>query len=80
MGGWAAVYMSPAARAGGDADVTFVKAIFAYVNFKYYFCNMKKEKIITIRVSEEEYDLIIEKAVKLGLSISAYLRMLGLKE
>ena len=54
--------------------------MFAYVNFKYYFCNMKKEKIITIRVSEEEYDLIIEKAVKLGLSISAYLRMLGLKE
>ena len=41
---------------------------------------MKKEKIITIRVSEEEYDLIIEKAVKLGLSISAYLRMLGLKD
>ena len=42
--------------------------------------NEKKEKIITIRVSEEEYDLIIEKAVKLGLSISAYLRMLGLKD
>ena len=41
---------------------------------------MKKEKIITIRVSEQEYELIIEKAVKLGLSISAYLRMLGLKE
>ena len=39
---------------------------------------MKKEKIITIRVSEQEYDLIIEKAVKLGLSISSYLRMLGL--
>ena len=34
MGGWAAVYMSPAARAGGDADVTFVKALFAYVNLQ----------------------------------------------
>lgn len=41
---------------------------------------MRKEKIITIRVSEQEYDLIIEKAAKLGLSISSYLRMLGLKD
>ena len=30
MGGWAVGYMSPAARAGGDADVTFV---YCYITF-----------------------------------------------
>lgn len=41
---------------------------------------MKKNKIVTIRISEEEYESILKKAIKLGLSISSYLRMLGLKE
>ena len=32
MGEWAVGYMSLPFRAGGDADVTFVKALFTYVN------------------------------------------------
>ena len=32
MGEWAVGYMSLPFRAGGDADVTFVKAIFSNVN------------------------------------------------
>ena len=25
----------------------------------YYICNMKKEKIVTIRISEEEYGILV---------------------
>mgnify|MGYP003586300951 CR=1 FL=1 len=39
-----------------------------------------KDKNIIVRVTINELELIKEKAFKLGLSISAYLRMLGLKE
>ncbi len=47
----------------------------------YYICNMKnkKEKIVTIRISEKEYDILNKNADKLGLSLSSYLRMCGLK-
>ena len=47
----------------------------------YYICNMKnkKEKIVTIRISEKEYDILNKNADKLGLSPSSYLRMCGLK-
>ena len=39
----------------------------------------KKEKIIAVRVSNEEISLIKEKADKIGLGLSAYIRMLALK-
>ena len=39
----------------------------------------KKQKIITIRTSEQEYDVLNKNADKLGLSLSSYLRMCGLK-
>jgi predicted DNA binding CopG/RHH family protein len=39
-----------------------------------------KDKIIAVRVTEEDLYLIKLKAKKLGLSISSYLRMLALKE
>ena len=39
-----------------------------------------KDKNIIVRVTINELEFIKEKAFKLGLSISAYLRMLGLKE
>lgn len=39
-----------------------------------------KDKNIIVRVTINELELIKEKAFKLGLSISAYLRMLGLKD
>ena len=39
-----------------------------------------KDKNIVVRVTKEELDIIKEKGNKIGLSISAYLRMLALKE
>lgn len=39
-----------------------------------------KDKNIVVRVTKEELDIIKEKCNKIGLSISAYLRMLALKE
>lgn len=39
---------------------------------------MKKEKIITLRVSEEEYSILFNNAKKIGLSLSAYIRMCAL--
>lgn len=39
---------------------------------------MKKEKIITIRVSENEYTLILATSKELGLTISSYVRMCAL--
>ena len=39
-----------------------------------------KNKIITVRITEEDLELIKLKASKLGLSISSYVRMLALKE
>ena len=44
----------------------------------YYICNMKKEKIVTIRISEEEYDILIKEASSIGLTLSAYMRMCAL--
>lgn len=46
----------------------------------YYLCSMKKkDKWIVVRVTNEELETIKVKANKVGLSISGYLRMLGLK-
>ena len=39
-----------------------------------------KNKIIAVRVTEEDLESIKNKSNKLGLSISSYLRMLALKE
>lgn len=39
-----------------------------------------KDKVIAVRVTENDLNLIKLKAEKLGLSISSYLRMLALKE
>lgn len=39
---------------------------------------MKREKIIPVRVSEEEYIKLKQKAEEKGLSISTYLRTIGL--
>ena len=39
---------------------------------------MKREKIIPVRVSEEEYMKLKQKAEEKGLSISTYLRTIGL--
>lgn len=39
-----------------------------------------KNKNIMVRVSEVEYEIILEKSKKLGLSISSYVRMVSLKE
>ena len=44
----------------------------------YYIYNMKKEKIVTIRISEEEYDILIKEASSIGLTLSAYMRMCAL--
>ena len=44
----------------------------------YYICNMKKEKIITLRVSEEELVLLNKECKKIGLSLSSYIRMCAL--
>ena len=40
--------------------------------------NNKKEKIVTIRISEEEYDILFNNSKKIGLSLSAYMRMCAL--
>lgn len=40
---------------------------------------MNKTKNVMVRVTEEEYNIIKAKAQKIGLSISAFLRMLALK-
>ncbi len=37
-----------------------------------------KTRPVQIRFSEEEYKLMEEKAVKLGLTVSAYLRLVAL--
>ena len=39
----------------------------------------KKEKIIPVRVSLEEEKTLLEKANKLGLKLSTYLRLSGLE-
>ena len=39
-----------------------------------------KDRNIMVRVSEDEFNIIKEKADKLGLSLSAYIRMLALKD
>lgn len=39
-----------------------------------------KDKNIMVRVSELEYETILQKAKYLGLSISSYVRMVALKE
>jgi uncharacterized protein (DUF1778 family) len=38
-----------------------------------------KRKQITVRVTEEEHDLITKKADDLGLTISEYLRLVAMK-
>jgi len=40
---------------------------------------MTKEKIINIRVSEEEYRLIESRAKDMKMTVSAYIRMVALK-
>lgn len=40
---------------------------------------MKKDKNIVVRVTNEELEIIKEKAQEAGLSISSFLRTLGLK-
>lgn len=53
--------------------------MFAYMKYLLYICIMEnKNKTIVVRVTNTELNLIKEKAFKLGLSISSYLRMLGL--
>ena len=39
----------------------------------------KRNKLIQIKISDEEDKIITEKAKKLGLSKTVFLRMLGLK-
>lgn len=39
----------------------------------------KREKIVPVRLSEEEEQLLIEKAKKVGLKLSTYLRLSALK-
>ena len=39
---------------------------------------MKKDKNIVVRVTNEDLEIIKEKAQEAGLSISSFLRMLGL--
>ena len=49
------------------------------MKYLLYICIMEnKNKTIVVRVTNTELNLIKEKAFKLGLSISSYLRMLGL--
>jgi hypothetical protein len=48
----------------------------------YYIYQMKKEtkiRIIPVRMTQESYEVIVNKAEQLGLTISAYLRMLALQ-
>ena len=40
---------------------------------------MKKDKNIVVRVTNEELEIIKGKSQEVGLSISSFLRMLGLK-
>lgn len=40
----------------------------------------KKKELIAVRVTEKEKELIQDKADKLGLSISSFVRMLALKD
>ena len=40
----------------------------------------KKQEVITVRVTPKEKETIQEKADKVGLSISSFVRMLALKE
>ena len=40
----------------------------------------KKKELIAVRVTEKEKELIQNKADKLGLSISSFVRMLALKD
>lgn len=40
----------------------------------------KKKEVIVVRVTEKEKDIIQEKADKVGLSISSFVRMLALKD
>lgn len=40
----------------------------------------KKKELIAVRVTEKEKEVIQEKADKVGLSISSFVRMLALKD
>ena len=40
----------------------------------------KKQEVIAVRVTSKEKETIQEKADKVGLSISSFVRMLALKE
>jgi len=40
----------------------------------------KREKIVPVRVSLEEEKTLIEKAKKIGLKLSTYLRLAGLEK
>lgn len=37
-----------------------------------------KDRPVQLRVSQEEYEIIKEKASKLGMSVSAFLRFVGI--
>lgn len=39
----------------------------------------KKDKVIAVRLTKKEKEIIQEKSDKVGLSISSYIRMLALK-
>ena len=41
--------------------------------------NNKKEKIVTVRLSEEEYSNLSKNSKEIGLNLSAYMRMCALK-
>lgn len=40
----------------------------------------KREKIVPVRLSSEEEELLIEKANKIGLKLSTYLRLSALEK
>jgi hypothetical protein len=42
--------------------------------------NQKREKLIPVRVSLEEEKILIEKANKIGLKLSTYLRLAALEK
>lgn len=44
----------------------------------YYICIMKKDKIITLRVSNDEFKTLNNFAKDIGLSLSSYIRMCAL--
>lgn len=40
----------------------------------------KREKVVPVRLSEEEYKILLEKAQKIGLKLSTYLRLASLEK